>query len=420
MGSFPQLSLNGVTLTTDADTNGESAQYPKLLGPINDRVSTSSSDGRWVFTTDGVTELGIGDPVPPTATSNFVVADAREPRAAVDQTWTLTYEGVIPTRLGAGQFNFGTSQGSERGLFVPNAGFCGYGIQDEHIAQLEYHRLNQGTPAERDEKARVEFGRAHSDWLELTDEIPDENQSYWENPDGECSYLRCRVTFGTAAEPSPARSFRIQKASYDRLVLRRDNEVPGDDGNYAGPLVVDDLTTEGAVLEPKCCFPGSLTYQIRGGEAWIANSNVVSFLAHTTTASDGHCTLLGVDEGTGVTCDATFGTFTGRAYEVASLGSVRSPTARTHTDPLLFKNPYFSAFVYAGTAPSRRDMSFNWSMVGGFQPLEVDIARGSTQSAPQSLVYHPALGSEVLVTDASLQGVLSVDLFSFVVARNFL
>jgi hypothetical protein len=36
------------------------------------------------------------------------------------------------------------------------------------------------------------------------------------------------------------------------------------------------------------------------------------------------------------------------------------------------------------------------------------------------MFYHPALGTEVLITDAALQGVLSIDLFDLAVVRSFL
>lgn len=439
MASFPQLSLDGVTLATDADTNGEASRYPKLLGPIN----TGAADGRWVFTSDGVTQTGTGDPTPTSAVTNFVVADTREPRASIDQTWSLVYEGVLVSTLNKiGRLHLDPSKteplglddpnqdrSERRGLFDPYGNYCYLGIHDEEMARLEGYRLYPGRSV-ADDEARERFARSHTDWVEITNELLDENDPYWDAQGDACSYARCRVNFGTAASPTASRSFRIHKAYNDKLLLRgdRESELVSDeypdttslaDDLYPDALTVNDVTG-GDPLDPSCCFPTQVSYQVRGGQTWIATGSVSSLLQHTTVGAGGRCTLLGVDP-SGEVCDGSFATRTGRLYEVDSLSvNSRATKARTHQDPYAFRNPYFTGLVYAGTQASRRNMSFTWTMAGGFQALQVDVGRGSTQVAPQSLVYHPALGAEILVTDGALQGVLSVDMFSFIIARNFL
>ena len=101
-----------------------------------------------------------------------------------------------------------------------------------------------------------------------------------------------------------------------------------------------------------------------------------------------------------------------------ALGSGQ-PLAQDQNSPFTFHNPQLFFVLYPGTSPSRRDMSFTFRMVNGFQALTIPLARGSVQVAPQSMISSPALGSQVLITDGAQQGVLTIDLNSLAVSRQF-
>lgn len=422
--AFPTLTLNGAALRTDKDDASEEArQNPKLLGPNNTVLPPQSiatvdppdttpcgpgracpwilSDGTWI------------DPSPQNTDRNFILPDTHEPRAAISQDWAVSYEGVLPGTAGkVGRLLFREKDPQKRGLYDTNGSFCYLGVQDQKLARLDGYRLY-----DREQIQQLDdFARTHNDWVEITNNLLSEEDPYWNSVGDECSYLRCRATFGTAEAPTANRSFRIREAYQDRLLIDPlDPNAPED-----APITVPDPTRNGAPLNPDCCFPTLTSYQIRGGSTWIATGSVSGFLHRTTLGPDGHCALLGVDSSSGELCEASFLDRTGRIYEIPTSSGSRDPNVREHNDPYTFHNPYFFALVYEGAQPSRRGMTFSWSMTGGFQALEVNLGRGSSQIAPQSMVYHPALGTEVLITDAALQGVMSVDLFSLAVVRNFL
>ncbi len=104
----------------------------------------------------------------------------------------------------------------------------------------------------------------------------------------------------------------------------------------------------------------------------------------------------------------------GRVFEVPE--TQQQP--RNHADPYVFHDAELFFAVYAGKAPSIRDMSFNWRMAGGFGGLAIFLGRGSSFVAPQSVTYSDAIG-RAIVTDGSLQGVVVVDVGSIAVTNTF-
>jgi hypothetical protein len=400
---LPTLGVNSAALRTDQDDASEDArQNPKLLGP------TPDPERPWTLQDGTLLESN-----PALASRNFVVPDTREPRTALTQDWVASYEGVLPGTVGkVGRLLFRESDPQKRGLYDPSGSFCYLGVHDQRLARLDGHRIY-----EREQFQQLDaFARTHTDWVEITNNLLDEEDPYWGSVGDQCSYLRCRAAFGTADAPTANRSFRIREAYHDRLLIDPLDPLAPQDG----PVTVPDPTRNGAPLDPDCCFPTLTSYQIRGGSTWVAVGSASGFIHRTTLGQDGRCALLGVDASTGEICDASFLTRTSRIYEVPTRDGARDTTPRAHDDPYTFHNPYFFGLIYEGTLPSRRGMTFGWTVGGGFRSLEINLGRGSVQVAPQSMIYHPALGTEILVTDAALQGVMSVDLFQFSIFRNFL
>jgi hypothetical protein len=401
--ALPTLSVNSAALRTDQDdASDEARQNPKMLGPAPE------ADRGWTLQDGTPLEAN-----PALATRNFLVPDTREPRTALTQDWAAVYEGVIPGTAGkVGRLLFRESDPAKRGLYDPSGNFCYLGIHDQRLARLDGHRIY---PREEFQKLDA-FARVHADWVEISNELLDEEDPYWSSVGDQCSFLRCRAAFGTAQAPTPNRSFRIREVYHDRLLIDPlDPQAPP-----GAPVTVPDPTRGGAPLDPDCCFPTLTSYQIRGGATWIAVGSASGYLHRTTLGPDGRCVFLGVDASSGELCDASFLTRTSRIYEVPAINGARDTTPRSHDDPYTFHNPYFFSLIYEGSQPSRRGMAFTWSTTGGFRALEINLGRGSVQVAPQAMVYHPALGTEILITDSAFQGVMSVDLFRFAVIGNFL
>jgi hypothetical protein len=401
--SFPTLNYLGSALATNTlDELTSRPKYPKLLGP--EQPSTSGS---------GVSlgkqgQIISVNPNPDTSDNNYVLADIREPRAAIDQGWAMTYEGVIPGFGGkVGRLTLSNKDRTTRGIFDSSAGFCYRGVHDEDAARMDGLKVY---PDRSNRDALDSFAKEHADWLEITSEILDESDPYWSGTSS-CSYVSCRATFGLTDTPTSARSIRIREAYNDRLLLGPDED---------GPYTVPDVTRpDNPPLDPECCFPTLAGYQVRGGSTWITTGGVSGFIHHTTIGDSGRCIDQGIDPQTGVVCDPSFVTRTGRAFEVPFDMSTKVDI-QAHDGRYTFHNPNFFSVVYAGAEPSRRDMSFSWQMSGGFVPLEISVGLSSVQVAPQAMYYHPVLNTEVLITDGALQGVVTIDLGTLAINRDFL
>jgi|GEM_PF-614771 len=432
----PTLTINGASLLTDQDdsANEEAKKNPKLLGPLKTSKAGEVVDSPiWQ-----IPNADPADPTPQAATRNFAVPDLRDPRAAISQGWSVTFEGPLPGTVGKvgrivradatpidpvtfdplpeGSTTAPDANATEdRWLLDPSGSFCYAGVHDTGLARLEGSRLLKDRA---DEAALQTFAAQHRDWFEVTNPLLDEEDPYWGSASAQCSYLKCRAFYGSSDAPTDNRSLQIVAAKNDQLRLR-----PPMDPQYEGGQL-KSYKLRHLDPPPECCFPTLSSYQVRAGQTWVAAGTAVGFLHRTTLGDDGRCALLGVDSATGEVCDPSFSTRTGRIYEVPAevtgQGLTRASTGRFYTDPYTFHNPYLHFLIYAGAEPSLRGMTFSWQTSGGFEPLEIGLGRGSVQVAPQSLFYHPALGTELLVTDGALQGVLSVDLYSLTIVRNFL
>ncbi|MCU0685244.1 MAG: hypothetical protein MUF34_23895, partial [Polyangiaceae bacterium] len=142
--------------TLRTDLTEEARPNPKLLGPAvpnpyyvpTDPTSRPSLEEPWRF--ERGASLLEGYPSPAVAERNFVVPDYREPRAHIDQTWAVWYEGALPgtegrvadTRLDSSEPN-----PLARGFFDPSATFCAVGVHDKAAARIEGARLLTPDPS---------------------------------------------------------------------------------------------------------------------------------------------------------------------------------------------------------------------------------------------------------------------------------
>jgi hypothetical protein len=497
--SAPVLTANGASLRTDASE--EARANPKLLGPaapnpyyapgplpapgepgydpslhspvlVNPDGSPTTSpptpnpffagnpvlgDGTWAFERGG--SLLVSDPSPARSSRNFVAPDLREPRAHVDQNWSVWYEAPLPgfdNRFGDARFGSSEPDAARRGLFDPDADFCDRGVQDRAAARLAGARL-LGLRADATDPAEAaaldRFAAGHADYVQIADELLGFEDPYWSSTGGACDFYACEAAYGPASNPSPLRDFAVREAYQDRVLVEAPARSPDVD----------------------CCFPTLVRYRVRAQNTWAVLGSALGFQHRTVVdPATGRCVEQGVDQASGAFCDPRVELRTGRAYELLSspppVGAAGDgdgdgvddaadacPGAAgvAHPDPGLngcalpafapdprfpcrdeagrvapdrrpgdatcyppavgdratFRNGVLHLVVYRGTEPSRRDMVFSWAMGGGFAPLEVNLNRAGFV-APHSTLFVPGL-QRLLVTDGGQNGVMSIDAGSF-------
>ena len=235
--TFPALSLKGSTLRSDAGEEGQ--RLPKLLGPSDQPYAGFARPGG---VADGVTV----DPA--TSEKSFVTPDLAEPRAHVEQDWTLTYEGPLPGSVGkVGRLSVSAPDQRNRGIFDPSGGFCDLGVHDVAAARVRGRQVLASTDpvADTDTPPRASaldaFASAHGDIAEITNGFLAEEDPYWTSTNGVCSYLRCTTTYGPTDAPTAARTFPILEAYQDRILT--------------ASTTVIDVTDETRLLPAECCFP---------------------------------------------------------------------------------------------------------------------------------------------------------------------
>jgi hypothetical protein len=408
------LYSEGNVVQTDATDEGHKA--PMLLGP-----GPTDDKPDWVMLrSESQVEYSAAFAK---ADHNFIVPDIREPRVHTDQDWTVIYEGVIPGFNGQViRLNLDTADEAERGAFDRNGVFCDRGVVDREAARLIGARVlgeDASTTDANIKNTLDSWAEQHRDHLQITNELPDEADPYWTHPEAEgtCSFISCRATFGTAANPSQYREFPIVNAYEDAVTLDAVDIIDKTD-----PAKQRRIT-------PKCCFSSMLlSYQVRASRTWLATGSGTGFQHHMTVAAEDtprgkayRCVEAGIDRTTGAVCDNALQLRNGRVYQYEWRSATQpqgAPTQFALNSPYLFHNSQMMFGVRSGDTPSLRDMYFFWHMQGGFYGLEVSVGRGSALVAPQSLRVVPSTG-ELMISDGSLQGLVLVEMGNESVSRSF-
>jgi hypothetical protein len=432
LSGFPQLSGAGTSVVEDR---------PRLLA------------APWVFQADSMTSVtstqlyvgstlysyppGSGDDllVDPNARGtdqlellNSLVLPPLEPRSyRPEDSVSLTYEGSL---FGGRDRTAGflTDEGRFTDQSLP---FCSAGVYDPTtMADFAARELGLG---QADAEA---FGTKHGDYVQIVANFPDASDSYWSRES--LSRDECVAEFGEvdATTLLPSRELRITEAFSDHLQLEpRFAEVTFD--------------------RIRQCFPTSLRYRIRGAEQWILLHDDGATFRHDVVASgaDGRCVR---------SCDPLRKWAKGRAFEVSSRNNCREPIAPgdevtdadraqrvgcaaddevacTYSQPLdnamqpiglvqpggeasecIFNSLNERFVIYRGSAPSVRDMVFNWRVTGGFSSLVMSLAGLSSTVSPQSIQFLPQ-PEQLAVVDGASQGLSlwSLDTFGVVKPSPF-
>lgn len=394
-----------------------------------------------------------------------------DPTAHIDQDWTVTYEGALPTVSGIAA-NMTTTDGYQSLILAaPNAGFCARGIEDAAIGQaragvvlavLNDPKNGLATSGVKDPMVNpspAPLDQWTSDYVEIADDLAAQGDPYWSVPtkddrgqplndcwDGSLAddsdpniannrFYACQQVFDMSwdADTHLARDFPIVQAYDDHLIVTRFAWDPGTPEQTTSRVVVPhpDPSNAPFLRFATCCFHRQATFKVRTGGEWVANgTNNVGLLHHVVADASGRCVL---------SCDPQYALLNARAFDVPwsnpasakGCGAPQGPSDLSLLDrdsPLAMRNPMFSFIVWSGCGTggkgdhtlTPRDYQWRFSMSGGFNPVSISLTQGNTGSSfvsPQSMLFIGALG-QLAVVDGAQQGLVLIDLNSLTFAHS--
>lgn len=366
--TFPNLTTEEGTVIPVEDPTTLRIHAPTPSTPVMPGTLTLAVAGDLLPIDDG-TGFVLEDLTIP---RNGVRMNLESLRTHVDQTWNITYEGIVPALSGAaGDLRLAASGSGEESLFFDGTkSFCGGGVSSR-AAVLE-RLIAENDPAVSAAQ-REALATAMADRIVIAEEVADEDNIYWNK--AACTYEACLASFG---EDSLLRDMTILEAYDDHLVITPPPE------------------TVGEMIE--CCFPTLVKYEVRPGSQWTVVGSASGFLHHVIA-----------DPSTGVcrdSCDPRLARMNGRA---------RTTTAATLPDnsPAVFANPMFSFLIGPGAegvvaATPARDARFSFITQGGFVPLRVPLTNRDRPSVtPRAIRYLPG-ADHFFFSDGGLEGVIAV------------
>jgi hypothetical protein len=428
---------------------------------------------------DGGAPLAALLPGSSATTSPAVRVSFDDPTVHADQDWTVSYEGVLPNTSGLVADMASTDPaGSYNSLTLTTKGgrFCDRGIEDWSIGQT---RAKQVVSAMGDAgfsttvvNARSDLPRWTADYIEITDDMLAPTDAYWSTPtfapDGEplndCwdapladdpkqavlvsphaqdRYVACQEQFGAAtdADTHLARDFPILQAFDDHLVVGRFGFSSMVEQTTSRLVVRAHPTNAPFLRLATCCFHHQAAFKVRAGGEWVTvGQNGVGFLNRIVTDPSTKACVM--------SCDPRKALLNARAFDVPWSDSLRTagdgglplkdmcvpptltPGALDRNSPLAMRNPFFSFVMWSGCpadgangeqashTTSTRDLTWKFSMRGGFSPLAISL-NGNTGAAviPQSMRFIASLG-QLAVVDGAQQGLVLIDLNNVNFAHN--
>lgn len=404
-------------------------------------------------------------PGPQTAAGVRVSFD--DPTASINQDWTVTYEGVLPTANNIFA-DIASTDGYQTLLFTPapatleygqgnGAQFCERGIEDWNVGQsraaaaLDAMRAAGLTPS----AAAETLGAWTADYVEITDDLLASTDGYWsesttvnscwqglELTDGTAldddslpniatlRYNACFATYNSSvnADFYIARDFPILTATDNALEVGRFGWQPAFQEQTTNRIVVGPDPSNAPVLrQAACCFHNQAGFKVRTGGEWVTVGQIgsnpgIGLLHHVVPEpGTGKC-VIQCNDPSKVLLNA-------RAFDVTPPESACSPSSTAppppaieRNSPLAMRNPMFSFVMWgpcgtpaAMTLPdggvatpahtlTTRDLQWRFSLRGGFIPLSVSVQGTSpVPVSPQSMLY---LGpySQLAIIDGATNG----------------
>ncbi|HEY5145690.1 MAG TPA: hypothetical protein VII82_02945, partial [Polyangiaceae bacterium] len=251
-------------------------------------------------------------------------------------------------------------------------------------------------------------------------------------------YNLCQATFGapgTNPDFNINRDAPILEAYKDHLKV----------GRFAH-LTSQIETTQNRTVDPggpnnppflelmTCCFHRQAAFKVRAGGEWIAvGQQSLGLLHHVVPAqptdpsdpNGGRCVLSN---------DPQAKLLNARSFDVPWASAttcnptvIKPPIDRNSV--LAMRNPLFSYVTWGGCgAPpagtgdhtlTARDLTWKFSITGGFSPLTISLAGTSGESvSPQSMLFVNSLG-QLAVVDGADQGLVLIDLNSVAFSANY-
>ncbi|MCL2448500.1 MAG: hypothetical protein FWD17_06095, partial [Polyangiaceae bacterium] len=399
-----------------------------------------------------------------------------DPTAHIDQSWTVTYEGALPTAIGlvadmstddgyqtvvlqpwpsAAVVEAGTEAGATDAAVSNGARYCSRGIEDWNAGQQRIAALRADgrltLPPDQEQFT--------ADYVEITDDVLNIADSYWETmPDcwdfggkqqgrplanvdpasvpsrelvglAQDRYNYCFQQYNSSgnADTTFSRDFPVLEATDGTLRI----------GTFVWPAGIAEDPTNRTILgkdsnnvfalkQAACCFHHQPHFKVRTGGEWVAAAApVVGLLNH-----------VGIDPTTGacrVRCDdPTQALMNSRAFEVASddndagagCGGPLPPgflDAIGRDSPFAMRNPMFSFVMWQGcgrNVRTPRDAQWRFTSQGGFTPLSLALGGTTAVSvAPESIVYIGPF-NQLAVVDGSQQGLIIIDVNSLQFAHD--
>ncbi len=384
-----------------------------------------------------------------------------DPTAHIDQDWTVTYEGAIPSTNGMVGY-FTTSDGYNSITLSPSVGpvaasasngaqFCSRGIEDWNVGKQRVAQLNAAMTAVglRSDVPGADRSQWTSDYIEIIDDLLASTDPYWESTDAgeDCwdgvlasqpgqsvsdvassRYNYCLQVFGTKAndDATYSRDFPIVQATDNALTL----------GRFGWPQGTEEQTTNRTIVGPSptnvfflkqaaCCFHKQVSFKVRTGGEWATvGAGGLGFFNHVQKDPNTGACVLPCD-------DSRFALMNARTFELpppACAALEQTQVAQPYiprNSPLAMRNPMFSFVMWSGCPPtvpdgmnlpagphigSARDLQWRFSLRGGFTPLTINLG-GTTAVpvAPESLLYVPSFG-QLAVVDGEQQGLVMIDI----------
>ena len=420
---LPKLTDDsGRTLVTDRSPEG--LNHPRMLG-VN---FSPTQPGQVYVGTTLYTETDPSNKVvfePAAAQESSLVLSFAEPRTyAPDEVFNARFEGPLVDERPGATYAFDEQSGSAT-LSDSGIVFCDAGVEDQRAAQDDL-----GTPLGVTDLQQ--FGRFHADYARILSDIPARDNTWWSRslPAAESAacggataderYLRCSAQLGTSIAPGALRELSIDVATRNVLTVHPRSESAGSSG-------ARDVA---AFLE--CCFPTTVSYEVRGSHEWIVRGAQSGFRNRITSDGSGRCVVdpdpirqnlrsrvveISCADGCGQGVpDGAPAIGPPIAGEVACIfDSAHPPSVTIGADgsACIYHGLSASFAIYAGqpkgaTPSSQRDMTFAWEVLGGFSPLILG-AGSDTNTSPQSIVFSPQTGS-LVVADGASRGIVTIDL----------
>lgn len=386
-----------------------------------------------------------------------------DPTAHIDQDWSVTYEGVLPTANGLfADIGTDANQTYETLTFSPapaslgsgpsNGGqFCERGIEDWNVGQMRAAAvLDAMKDAQLHPTPQAQtLPQWTADYVEITDDLLANTDGYWSvtavvnscwqgltltdgtrldddtNPDiASVRYNACFATYNSSANADTyyARDFPIIQATDDALVVSRFGWDPVSVEQTTNRTIVGpDPSNVPFLKQAACCFHHQAGFKVRTGGEWVTVGQVGSnpglgLFHHVVPQPGTGACVIQCDDPSKVLLNA-------RTFDVPppvcnGVGSYPPPIERNSL--LAMRNPMMSFVMWGpcGTPPdsahtlTTRDLQWRFSLRGGFNPLSIPLQGTSpVPVSPQSMFYVAPFGQLAVIDGATNgQGLVLIDL----------